>query len=230
MSNPPIQSPVPPDLRALLDSFKSDLFANFNAHKLGIVTAFDQTKQTASVQITTLVQIGDQMVSYPLLTDCPIYFPAGGGAYFTFPVKAGDICLVAFNDYDLDKWFTTGNTTTPNTPRTHSLSDGIVFVGLRSLAQPLPNMLADSVSLWYKGANISINDSGDILLRGAENSMRLDLADKANLSNASTTLRLLFDNLCDTLTAWVNTGGSTPNPATLTAIAAVKAQGRILLT
>lgn len=230
MSATPIQSPVEPDLRALLDSFKSDLFASFNAHKIGVIAAFDATKQTASIQIATQVQVGTQAVSYPLLTDCPVYFPAGGGAYMLFPVKAGDLCLVAFNDYDLDKWFTTGNTTTPNTPRTHSLSDGMALVGLRSLAQPATIPFADSVSLVYSGASISITDAGEVLLRSAANSMRLDLQEKANLSNASTNLKTVLDGIFDTMTAWVNTGGSTPNPATLTAIAAAKAQAHLLLS
>lgn len=225
-----IQSPVPPDLRALLDSFKADVFAACNVHKVGTIVSFNATKQTASVQISELVNVGGVAQAYPVLTDCPVYFPAGGGAYFYFPVAKGDTCLVAFHDTDLDKWFTTGNTTTPNTTRTHSLSDGMVFVGIRSLAQPVPTHFDGAVSLHYKNAVIGITDAGEILIRSAVNGSKIELTNKILIQNNATSLKSAMDQLFSALTAWVNTGGSTPNAATISALNSAQATMQSVLT
>lgn len=243
MNPPPIQSPVQPDLRALLDSFKSDLFASLNAHKIGTVQAFNPINQTVSVQISSLVQVGSQTLAYPLLTDCPLFILSGGGATLTLPIAIGDPCLVLFNDTNIDTWFATGNTSTPNTPRTHDLSDGIALVGIRNSANAITDYDATKASLAFAGSKvtiapdgsvqmlgptgsyISINSSGNVsIVTSAGALVGVGGSGKITMYNGAANLKTTLDALCDTLTSWVNTGGSTPNAATLTAIAAVKTQ------
>ena len=67
----------------------------------GIVQSFDASAVTAVVQpaIKAMVTRPDgekQAAKLPLLLDCPVVFPRGGGCTLTFPVKAGDECLVVF--------------------------------------------------------------------------------------------------------------------------------------
>lgn len=218
----PITSPTPPDLRTVLDGLKREIFDGLNCHEVGIIENFDKDKQTATVRIAVLKVFPEKTVPYPLLTDCPVYFPAGGSAYMTFPVKKGDTCLVLFNDRDLDNWFATGNVVAPNSPRLHSLSDGLVLVGFRNLATPPPATLDDAVTIWNNGSRISVKDDGSV-------EIVLDGATKVKVENGSVNLKTALDALCTALTTWVNTGGSTPNPATVTAINAVKTQFDTLL-
>ncbi len=201
-----IASPVRPDLRALLDNAKQEIFFGLNCPQVGIIDSFDAATQKASVRIAVLRVVPTGQIAYPLLTDCPVYFPRGGDAYMTFPVSAGDPCLVLFNDRDLDNWFTTGNVVAPNSQRAHSLSDGLVLVGIRNLATPAPNVDPDAVSLWKGDVQISIKDG------------------KVKIENDSINLKDAFDSLFMALTSWVNTGGTTPNPSTVIALNLVKAQ------
>ena len=227
-----IVNPVPPDLRTLLDNLKADIFYNLNCHQLGVIEAFDINKQTASVRIATLRVLGTEEIPYPLLTDCPVMFPAGGSAYMTFPVAVGDRCLVLFNDRDIDNWFTQGSTVAPNSSRAHSLSDGIVLVGIRNATNPAVAPVAGAVTLACGTSLIQIYDSGVVVITGLDGSARsvVTLSDKVNIHNDATSLKSALDNLCSVLLAWVNTGGSTPNPATITAINAAKAQFDSLLS
>lgn len=207
----PIANPVPPVLLEVLNAFQQQIFANLNCHQIGRIATWDKDTQTATVQIGVLRLIGDQQVPYPVLTHCPVLVLSGGTGRITFPITAGDPCLVLFNDRDLDNWFESGAAAVPNSFRTHSLSDGLVIVGFRSLANKLAGISGTDTELHQGTAVVGMDDT------------------KVSVRNAATTLKvqldLLFtnlDTLMTTLAAWVNTGGSTPNPATLTALAAVR--------
>jgi len=224
-----VASPTPPDLRALLDNFKSEVMQATNAHKVGIIESFNPTLQTASVRIATLAQTNQGQIPYPLLTDCPVYFPAGGGAYMTFPIAVGDHCLVLFNDQDIDNWFTTGNVVVPNTERTHSLSDGMVLVGWRTKANQVPVPDATAVALRNGGSYVTIAPSGVISVYSEDGAV-LQLSNKVRLLNADQNWGALMQDFLTVLTAWVNTGGSTPNAATVTALNGIKTRFSELLT
>ena len=110
----------------------------------GEIVSFDADLQTASVQVTIQAQVrspaGDaSFVSLPLLLDCPVHFPGGGSAVFTFPVAQGDECLVVFASRCIDSWWQSGGVQPPATLRMHNLSDGFVIVGFRST----PHKIAD---------------------------------------------------------------------------------------
>jgi hypothetical protein len=82
-----------------------------------------------------------QSVQMPLLLDCPILWQGGGGMTLTFPIKAGDECLVVFSSRCIDSWWQQGfvpgaagmpvNGKQPMDPP--DLSDGFALVGVRSL-------------------------------------------------------------------------------------------------
>ena len=68
----------------------------------------------------------------PILPDVPVVFPGGGGFALTFPVAAGDECLVVFASRCIDAWWQSGGVGEPMEPRMHDLSDGFALVGVRS--------------------------------------------------------------------------------------------------
>jgi hypothetical protein len=96
------------------------------------VESFDKKKNTikASSAIKRRYSDGTE-VEFPLFTDVPVVTPSGGGAFLSFPISQGDWCLLLFNDRDMDSWWYSGEVKFPNSPRYHSLSDGIAIVGIR---------------------------------------------------------------------------------------------------
>lgn len=244
MSDAPIQSPTPPDLRALLDSHTQEIFSSFNCHLLGTVAAIsleDGFVSKVSVQISSKKTLPNGTVAeYPLLTDCPLFVLSGGKAFIQMPIAVGDPCLVLFHDTDIDNWWMTGTSSVPNTIRSHSLSDGLVLVGLHNKATPFSasdpsNLLIVNedvsitlsevfgLTLLTKNNNfISVAPNGNIKIRNAVSGATIEItaAGKFSLVNGATNLKTAIDALHAVLTAWINTGGSTPNPATVTAIAA----------
>ena len=223
----PINSPVPPSLRVLLDATTQNLSYDLNCHQVGVIESYDSSRQTASVRIAVLRTLGTENLPYPLLTDCPVLVPAGGAGYMTFPIAAGDPCLVLFNDRDLDNWFVSGGTQTLNSERAHSLSDGMVLVGIRNLTNPPPTSSATSVDIHYAGGSLAVGESPKLEGSGGA---KVVASSTVDISNSATSLKAALDSLCSALSAWVNTGGSTPNPATLAAIAAAKNQIDSVLT
>lgn len=110
----------------------------------GIIDTFDPQNSTARVQPALQVQVKGRKgeltwVTMPLLLDCPVCFPGGGGFQLTFPIKPGDDCLVVFASRCIDTWWENGGLQQQAELRMHSLSDGFVLVGVRSLPQ-LPSV------------------------------------------------------------------------------------------
>ena len=68
----------------------------------------------------------------PVLKDVPVYFPGSKTTGITWPVNAGDECLVVFADACIDAWFQNGGVQNAITVRQHDYSDGFAFVGFRS--------------------------------------------------------------------------------------------------
>lgn len=149
--------PNNPTLKDLLDFTKKDILLSLNCHHIGTIQSFDPDLQVAQVSINytkTFLQVdsvGNNSVTstaYPTLLDCPVVCLGGGKGSLTFPIQAGDECLVIFNDRDLSNWFGGASGLPPNTGRLHAYTDAIALVGIRSL----PNVLLD-----YDGANVSLN-------------------------------------------------------------------------
>lgn len=86
-------------------------------------------------------------LTLPQLVDCPIIFPNGGGFSLTFPVKAGDECLIIFASRCIDNWLVKGGVQRQAELRMHDLSDGFVLVGARSKPRALPSVSTTDVQL-----------------------------------------------------------------------------------
>lgn len=118
----------------------------------GIVQSFDAQTVTCVVQPTIKGQIQQPdgsiaSVNYPLLLDVPVVFPRGGGGTLTFPVRAGDECVVLFADRCIDFWFQNGGVQEAVDPRQHDLSDAFAFIGPQSQARKISHIHPDAVQL-----------------------------------------------------------------------------------
>ncbi|OWY78835.1 Gp138 family membrane-puncturing spike protein [Pantoea sp. AMG 501] len=128
------------------------IFSMLRVSLPGIVQSFDPATCTCTVQPAIAGQGVDekgqiQSAPLPLLTDVPVYFPRGGGCTITFPVKAGDECLVVFSDRCIDFWWQNGGVQEPVDPRQHDLSDAFAFVGPQSQAQKISGISTTSVQV-----------------------------------------------------------------------------------
>lgn len=74
-------------------------------------------------------------------------FPRGGGCTLTFPVKAGDECLVIFADRCIDFWWQSGGVQEPVDDRQHDLSDAFCIVGPQSQAQKIGGISTGATQL-----------------------------------------------------------------------------------
>lgn len=121
------------------------IFSMLRVSLPGIIESYDPIANTCTVQPALKGQTADELGNYtsapmPLLVDVPVVFPRGGGCSITFPVKAGDECLVVFSDRCIDFWWQSGGVQEPVDPRQHDLSDAFAFVGPMSQPNVISNI------------------------------------------------------------------------------------------
>lgn len=166
------------------------IFSMLRVSLPGIVQSFDPATCTCTIQPAIAGQGVDekgqiQSAPLPLLTDVPVIFPRGGGCTITFPVKAGDECLVVFSDRCIDFWWQNGGVQEPVDPRQHDLSDAFAFVGPQSQAQKISGISTTSVQVrtedgssfieLMQGGNVNITTplltvNGNVQVNGTVNS------------------------------------------------------------
>lgn len=118
----------------------------------GIIQSFDAVAMTCTVQPAIQALVRDEAgalspVDLPLLLDCPVQFPAGGGCTLTFPVKPNDECLVVFASRCIDSWWQSGGIQAQAELRMHDLSDGFALLGFRSQPRVIGAVSTNSAQL-----------------------------------------------------------------------------------
>lgn len=173
---------VEPDLKTIMDRRRREWKSEINCISLGTIESFNSEEQTAKISLNYMRRIkgvspivsnsainnqaSDILVSYPQLIRCPVVFMFGGNASLTFPIEQGDTCIVLFCDRDIDSWFETGGVFPPNSDRVHDMNDAIALVGIRSMANSLPNYNSTKVKLMMGDGFITIDFSGNIVISG----------------------------------------------------------------
>lgn len=168
------------DRQAQIDNKLMDVHTALPA----IIISFDANKRTVSAQPTVQRVFSDGegkagAENLPPCVDVPVVFPMGGGYELTFPISAGDECLLVFAERCIDGWFENGEPTEPLDFRQHDLSDGFAIVGVRSLANRQP--------VWTGGAELHGNGqhvrlSSDSVQLGAGGATMTLTADKLTSS------------------------------------------------
>ncbi|WP_241603829.1 Gp138 family membrane-puncturing spike protein [Rosenbergiella nectarea] len=126
--------------------------ANVRVSMPGIIQSFNAEKCTVTVQpaISGWGQDGaGNLVSkdLPLLQDCPVIFPRGGGVSLTFPLIEGDECLIIFADRGIDFWHQSGGINKAVDDRMHDLSDAFVIPGPMSERRALKSVSTNSIQI-----------------------------------------------------------------------------------
>ena len=130
-----------------------------------IIVQFDPQKQTASVQPAIKDTLQGQSVALPELSDVPVQFPRAGGYSLTFPVKAGDECLLVFSDMCIDGWWQSGGIQNQAEKRRHDLSDACAILGITSVPKALKNVCMEGVQIRNDSGTdyIQISEQGILL-------------------------------------------------------------------
>jgi len=124
------QTVIPPNLENVLKEYQDSTLALINCVQIGQIEKVNDN-QTCEIAIQVKRRIPNgSTINYPVLVDCPYFVLSGGNSYIDIPIKAGDFCLILFNDRNIDIWWNSANVTEPADTRKHSLSDGIALVGI----------------------------------------------------------------------------------------------------
>lgn len=154
------------DLSTLLQVATQGAQADMWTAMPGVIQSFNPTEMSCVVQVSIKAKIADPAFqSYksatkvddpdgisawdqlPLLLDCPVVFPSAGNCTLTFPIIAGDECLVIFASRCIDAWWAYGGIQNQQILRMHDLSDGFVIPGPKSKPRVIPNISSSAVQL-----------------------------------------------------------------------------------
>lgn len=165
-------------LVAWFDNFSQ----SFNAIKIGKIISVDTSKQTVDVQIlhkrinkNNLLK--RELKDYPILQGVPFVVIGGGGSHLTFPVSVGDNCLLMFCDFEIDRWWDSGEAQPSNFERRHDISDAFAIIGVHSLVDLIQGY-SQYVELKYSDSSkITIGESIDLTNEQTNVSGKLDVTD-----------------------------------------------------
>lgn len=153
-------SPMRTDFGYALNVLQNKISTSFNCVRIGRILEYNKETNTCTVKILTLRQYNDtDITDYPPLSDIPlIILGGGGGGELTFPSPVGQDCVLLANDRDIDLWFEGGESYTPNTNRTHDLSDCLALCGVRNLNNPLVDYDETATTLRNDNTFVRLND------------------------------------------------------------------------
>lgn len=190
------------------------IFSTLRVSAVATVVSFDPDTATVTVQLATteLVQqnsasnsatsgssaisMSTDAVAIPVLTDVPVSWPNGGGFNLTFPIEAGDECIVIFQDTAIDAWFEQGAAENPVnqiSQRRHSLSDAIAVFGPRSQPNVLDNWSTTSAQLRSDDGTVVIDIAdGQITITATGGTVEVN-ADTVNVNASQATVNTSGD-------------------------------------
>ncbi|EOX9201030.1 Gp138 family membrane-puncturing spike protein [Yersinia enterocolitica] len=147
------------DLSQVLKVASDTLSASLRVAIPGIVQSFDADSVTCDIQIGIKGESGGESTNLSVLTSVPVVFPRGGGVTMTFPIKAGDECLLVFGDRCIDFWHQSGDIQETVDERQHDLSDAFAIIGPQSQANKISGISTSAAQFRSDdgGAYVEIN-------------------------------------------------------------------------
>lgn len=140
---------------------------SLNCVKIGRITGVNTANQTVDVQIlhkrvNEKNLLKRELRDYPLLKSVPFVVIGGGASYLSFPISVGDNCLLLFNDYEIDRWWDTGENLPSNFERKHDISDAFAIVGVHSIKDLIQGYSAYVHLKYSANSSITVGESIDI--------------------------------------------------------------------
>lgn len=124
-----------PSLSTVLERTRRALLESTRVSGPGKITAYDDTKCRASVQLLIKENLpgpdGERSLKLPaVINDVPVIFEGSGGSRIRYPISRGDIVLVVHSDRSLDRWLYNGGEIDPGDDRLHHIGDAVAYPGL----------------------------------------------------------------------------------------------------
>lgn len=133
----------------------------------GSIQSFDPLTKKASVKPLVQKKFENETLSYPVITNVPVVFPGTKDVVLSFPLSAGDGCLILFSEVSLERYLSSaGEEVEPGETRKFALSDAVCLPGLFPFGSP--GAVGDGLALQvkYKTTEIRIDDTGITLKSG----------------------------------------------------------------
>lgn len=163
-----------------LSAWFSSFSDSFNAVKVGKIVGVDTSNQTVDVQVLHK-RIDEnnffkkELREYPVLQGVPFVVLGGGTSSITFPISVGDNCLLLFCDYEIDRWWDSGEAQPSNYQRRHDISDAFALIGVHSMVDLLKGY-SQYVELKYNDlSKITVGESIDLTNEQTNVSGKLDV-------------------------------------------------------
>ena len=158
----------PNEVKTIIKGWMDSRVSNIHTAMPGRVVSYDPSTNRASVQPNGDYKSEDgRNIQYPIIHNVPIHFPMGQGgtAGITFPINAGDGCLLVFSETQNDD-FLGGNKGDSEDSRRHSLNDAIAIPGVYAGAAPSNVSHPGDVCVFKGGTILRISD-GSVEIMGA---------------------------------------------------------------
>lgn len=167
------------------------------------VRSFDATAQTVDVQplVKNVLKDPDGTEleeSYPLIRAVPVIYPRCGTYILAFPLVAGDVVTVVFNEWSVDQVIEKGNETHPVDLQRHAFSGAVAFPGGPFSKDDPVSETVDQLLLGEDGGMLlKIDSSGNAVIASTGASTQpVALADDvlSRLDDLKTTLNNFISN------------------------------------
>lgn len=191
-----------------------------NVCKTGRIISFNSENCTCSVQILSKKKIYNGYADYPLLTDVPMVIDGTLSSYLTHGDPTGTNCLVIFNDNEIDKWWTTGESYLPSSNRKHNLTDG--FVIMRPISQAAGFVYDVLNTVLARGSNQLILSDESATIKSE--SASISVSDLIEIKNSQQSLAPIMQALLTACEGISTITGGSLTPSSLQAFTQVKTQ------
>jgi hypothetical protein len=156
----------------------------------GRVEKFDAEKQLANVKplIQEVYEDEDESTfssALPVIPNVPVVFEGTSNFYMTYPIQAGDRCMIVFNDLDYDAWMTNGDDNAPSTSRRHDLTDAVCIMGMRDQGHKISEFDANRPAIGKQGGPRITFEDGAINIGADHNETPSDFAALASKVTAA---------------------------------------------
>jgi hypothetical protein len=151
------------------------------------IVSFDTSDCSASVQPSINKNYFDGTTEQlPVIHKVPVVFPVSGLASFTFPINAGDFCLLLFSERSLEEWKRLGINEKPIDRRKFALSDAIAIPGLIPFGSQMPALNNEDLVIKYGDSEIRITQAGEIQINSGTEVTNITSTGDINISASGT--------------------------------------------
>jgi hypothetical protein len=160
----------------------------------GIITSYDPAKQRASVRCAIKRRYPDgTLTEMPVIQDVPVQFPKGGNFHFTWPVAAGDECILVFSERSLEVWKRDGGVVNPIDGRKFNISDAVALVGVSTSKKFIPGASATKARMVNGSTEVELDASGKTTIKSAAATMEMLANGEVKISNGGGFIKLSSD-------------------------------------